>query len=68
MRVDKFSKNVEFRGEDGESLRVTYDNRGEPYREGITLHLEAGSKYQSVFLEAREARELRVLLNQLYGV
>jgi hypothetical protein len=41
-----------FRAEQGDELTVGYDNRGEPYRQGISLWLETGEKYAGVFLEA----------------
>lgn len=69
MKVDKYSARVAFKGENGEHLSVSYDNRGEPYREGITLQLNEDMdrfRYASVFLEEREVKELRDLLNTLY--
>ena len=69
MRVDKFNARAEFRAEDGGHLCVSYDIRGEPYREGITLQLNEDMdrfRYASVFLDEREVEELRDLLNTLY--
>jgi hypothetical protein len=57
-----------FRAEQGDELTVGYDNRGEPYRQGISLWLETGEKYAGVFLEEDEARELRDLLNRIMPV
>jgi hypothetical protein len=59
---------VKFEAEDGDSLRVTYDNRGEPYREGVQLSLDkaSGDYGAHLFLEDREAMELRDFLNKLY--
>lgn len=66
--LDRVTTYVEFLGEDGASLRVGYDNRGEPYRQGITLCLEApgnhGSKY--VFIDEREAKQLKVLIETIF--
>ena len=61
-------ESVRFRGEDGHELRVTYDNRGEPYREGVQFALDKadGDYGAHLFLEDREARELRDFLNALY--
>lgn len=55
-----------FRGEDGDRLSFSYDNRGEPFREGITIELQDGD-YNSVhvFLEEREVKELKEFLNDL---
>jgi len=59
-------KSVTFNGEDGGSLQVSYDNTGEPYRQGISLWLHAGSRIAGVFLEEAEARKLRDLIDTLY--
>lgn len=65
-KLDKTS--VRFAAEDGDELRVVYDNRGDPYREGITLSLDrsSGDYGAHLFLEQDEARQLRDLLNSLY--
>lgn len=49
-------------------LEVYYDNRGEPYRQGVSLSLERRSFDQcaNVFLESWEGRALRDLLLKLY--
>ena len=67
MRVMREHQRIEFHGEDGDTLAVHYDNRGEPYREGITLDLHNGETQQgvSVFLTKREARDLCILLNHI---
>lgn len=53
--------------EDGR-LEVYYDNRGEPYRQGISLSLERPDLQQSanIFLETWEGRAFRDLLLKLY--
>lgn len=53
-------------GDDGR-LEVRYDNRGEPYREGISFSLERPTYDQSasVFIDGWEVRSLRDLLNGL---
>ena len=67
MRAIRNVGRLELRGEEGDSLTVTYDNRGEPYREGITLSLSDGARTETaVFIENREACELRDLLNRMY--
>lgn len=65
-KIDKTS--VRFRAEDGDELVVIHTNRGEPYREGIEVALETGDHRHGpyLFLESREAMELRDLLNRLY--
>jgi len=57
-----------FLAEDGDTLTITYTNRGEPYREGIQLSLEVdGGDYGGhLFLEDWEAKRLRDLLNEVY--
>lgn len=68
MRALRERQRIDFEGEDGDTLSVHYDNRGEPYREGITLDLHNGDTQQGigVFLTNREARDLAILLNHLY--
>uniref|UniRef100_A0AAU6W0V4 Tail assembly chaperone n=1 Tax=Pseudomonas phage Nican01 TaxID=3138540 RepID=A0AAU6W0V4_9CAUD len=53
--------------EDGR-LEVYYDNRGEPYRQGISLSLERPDLQVSanIFLETWEGRAFRDLLLKLY--
>ncbi|WP_062120314.1 hypothetical protein [Aureimonas sp. AU40] len=68
MKVER-NGYLKLRGEDGEELTVRYDNRGDPYREGTTISLDLPERWEnisSVFLETREAIELRDLLNKLY--
>ena len=68
MKIDKTQSLLRFRGEDGESLEVSYSNMGEPFREGIQLVLDDGEHERSpyIFLEKHEAEKLRDLLNGLY--
>jgi hypothetical protein len=69
MKVAKGIQHVTFRGEDGDELRVGFDNRGDPYREGVTLTLSNGYETQvHLFLEEREVIHLRDLLLNLYPV
>jgi hypothetical protein len=68
MKVDRHTHSAVFRGEDGDTLRVTYDNRGEPYREGVSLTLTESDRRPadvSVFLEEREMCEVRDLFIRL---
>jgi len=67
-RLEKTVNSITLRAEDGSSLRVGYDNRGEPYRKGVSLYLEEPgyTRMCGVFIEDWEARELRDLLNMLY--
>ncbi|WP_028136139.1 hypothetical protein [Bradyrhizobium japonicum] len=63
---------VRFQGEgslgDSADLEVRYDNRGEPYRRGITLTFNdhRTGAYISVFLEQHEAGKVRDLIDTLY--
>lgn len=69
MRIDRTTSKLELSGEGEERLVVQYDNRGEPYREGIQIALTQGySREVGVFLENREAVQLRDLLNSMYPV
>lgn len=66
--LNKYNKCVEFIAEDGESIAVSYDNRGEPFREGIYLCARDRNRNVSVdaFLGTDEALQIRDLLNTLY--
>lgn len=70
MKLDKFKKRISFEGENSAKLDIYYDNRGEPYREGITFSLsEEDYRTDSyVFMEDREAKALRDFLLKLYPV
>lgn len=69
MRVRaKYETHVTFTAEEGDQLVVSYDNRGEPYRQGISVALHEPDKpWRSyVFLEKAEAEKLRDMIDQLY--
>lgn len=66
MKVDRNSKYLRLDGEDGATLDVCYDNRGDPYRAGATLSVRDEAGFVSVFLESHEVKQLRDLLNNLY--
>ncbi len=68
MKIDKHREKVIFRAEEGEELEISYDNRGEPFREGLSISLDGNESHVSLFIEKREARLLRDLLNNLYPV
>jgi hypothetical protein len=54
-------------GEEATTMRIRHSNRGEPYREGIDIEVDdpnGGSV--RCFLDDREARSIRDLLNRLY--
>jgi hypothetical protein len=55
-----------FTGEDGDILTVHYDNRGEPYREGVTLSFlnEFTQESIGVFLRNHEVQELFTVLGK----
>lgn len=55
-----------FTGEDGDILSVHYDNRGEPYREGITLSFlnEFTQESIGVFLRNHEVQDLFAVLGK----
>ncbi len=69
-QVDKHTQVLVLKGEETETLRIRYDNRGEPYREGISLEFREAEDWQaksiSVFLERYEVRQLRDLLLKLH--
>ncbi|BCJ91829.1 hypothetical protein IZ6_25640 [Terrihabitans soli] len=68
MKVDLDKKRIEFQGEDGQTLSIYWDNRGEPYRQGLTFCLKENyDTLAYVFLEAQELRAVRDLLNRLYS-
>lgn len=65
---DRNETHVTFDAEEGDQLVVSYDNRGEPYREGISISLHEPDKpwRSSVFLDKQEAGQLRDLIDGLY--
>lgn len=69
MKVDKYKVKAIFHSEDGyEHLSVYYDNRGEPYSEGITIELDMeDGKSSFVYLGKREALGLAEVITKLYG-
>lgn len=67
MKIDRNTKAFILPGEDGHDLTIRYDNRGEPYREGVRIDLSNGyDTIASVFLDEREGIELRNMLNRLF--
>ena len=52
-------------GDGGNELTVHYDNRGDPYRKGVSLNFTGDRNMYFVFLEDYEAGRLRDLLNEL---
>ena len=52
--------------EDRATLEVRYDNRGEPYRKGVSLWLTDARGNVGVFLEVNEAQKLAFVIDQLY--
>ena len=70
-QVDKYMKFENFkcydRADEGE-LKVGYDNRGDPYSEGVRFAFEDGDRRVSVYLDDDEVRRLVTVLNNLYPV
>lgn len=66
--LDRHTTWIALLGEEGSTLTVGYDNRGEPYREGVSFCLDVpychGSRY--VFIDQREVKELKALLEKLF--
>jgi len=56
-------------GEDDCKLEIYYDNRGEPFREGVWVELCVSDYKKSigVFLEKNEVMKLRDKLSQIIG-
>ena len=71
MRVIEETK-ISFRGEgllgDSAQLDIAYDNRGEPYRRGLSLCFNdhRTGAYVSIFLERGEAEKVRELIDTLF--
>lgn len=62
MKVNSYEKPLTLRGEEGAELRVQPSSMGEPYRAGISVQLDDGSTWVTLFLEASEARSLHKFL------
>lgn len=69
MKIDKFKAKEDFHCSDdyNDVLSVTYDNRGEPWSEGISLELNYNETHSFLYLEKREALRLAKLITDLYG-
>lgn len=75
VRIDSKVPPLILQGADeGTRLEVGYDNRGEPYRDGVSFEVEIGIKddytrdaYCRVMLERDEVVQLRDKLNQFLG-
>jgi hypothetical protein len=65
MRRERIDQLV-FSGEDGGQLIISYDNRGDPFREGVSFDLDDDGKHSRVFLENHEAIQLRDALNKAF--
>lgn len=68
MQINRNVRALILDGEDDDQLVVRWDNRGEPYREGLTLEVNS-SDYQtltSIFISQREALALRDKLNEIF--
>lgn len=67
MLTDKYRIRLELFAENGDRLLVKYDNRGEPFREGLVMELIQGDgAVDSVFLSDSDAMQLRDMLNARY--
>jgi hypothetical protein len=65
MRKSTFKRLI-FNGEDGCQLEVYYDNRGEPFREGVCIELRISEPGEfSVFLQMDEVQKLRDKLTEI---
>lgn len=49
------------------SFEVSYDNMGEPYREGARFTIRDGDSYNTAFLDAREVKRLHACLSKMLG-
>jgi hypothetical protein len=66
MEVVRQTKPLVF-SEDDDELRVAYDNRGEPYRDGVQLEFRSRDCWSAVLLDCREVELLRDKLNEFIG-
>lgn len=69
MRVRRDVKPLSI-AEDSSRVRVTYANRGEPFRDGVALSFEDADRegcYIAVLLDAREVKALRNKLSEFLG-
>jgi hypothetical protein len=69
MKVrERNETHITFDAEEGDQLVVSYDNRGEPYREGISFALHEPDKpwRSCVFLSKHEAQGLAAMIDKLF--
>lgn len=68
MIVSKYEAQEVFEVEGGESLEITYSNRGDPYSQGIDLDFrEFGRSHVRIYLKSHEAVRLANFVYELYG-
>lgn len=67
MKISQSEPAFILKAEDDARLTIARSNRGEPYRDGLTLDVSTGD-YDTVthiFLEKREAVSLRDFMNRI---
>lgn len=70
MRMRRIKEVVAESEDEGSRLSVRYENRGEPYREGLTVELHLTSQegwepaFASVFLDKHEVKKMRDALDE----
>ena len=71
MKITQISKHIVASSEDGDEMRITYANRGEPYREGCEIQVMFSTDEYSpsviMFLEHSELKNLSDSLKKLLG-
>lgn len=68
VQINKNMKQLEFR-EDDHRIVVSYDNRGDPFREGVSLMFDSDSMgFVRVLLDAEETQKLLQALTDALGL
>lgn len=61
------TKALRIDGLGGGVVRVSHDNLGEPYREGVSFDVNADDSWCSVLMDATDVRLLRDKLTEFLG-
>ncbi len=67
MKVERKIKKGILAGAEGEILRVYEDNRGEPYRKGLTLVFDDSKSEIHIFLGTSQVKTLQGILTDALG-
>lgn len=60
-------RRLEIDGQGGGSVKLFYDNIGEPYREGVAFDVQSEDDWVRVLMDVNDVRKMRNKLNEFLG-